>query len=225
MLDLTHPVTLFVGENGTGKSTLLEAIAANSGFSALGGGRHNRYGGGEDEAGLAQALRFSWLPRTGGFFFRAESFFGFVDHIEPIYREDNNRTPPWGTRSLHHFSHGEAFLLFFQSRLGMGERCIYLFDEPEAALAPDRQLEFLAMLAEQRAGSNVQIIVATHSPLLMACPGADILLFTHRGIRRAGLRDIPHFRWYRDFFADPEGFVAAALARIAEERAAAAGEG
>ncbi|HZS84291.1 MAG TPA: AAA family ATPase [Stellaceae bacterium] len=145
-LDFRRPVTIFVGENGTGKSSLLEAIARNSGFNTQGGSRDNRYGTEEEDGGLAAALRFSWLPRVEGIFFRAESFFNFVDYVEAAYRADNNRVPPWGRRSLHHRSHGETFLGFFSARLGAARRCLYRFDEPEAALSADRQLEFLALM-------------------------------------------------------------------------------
>ncbi len=220
-LEFTNPVTFLVGENGTGKSSLLEAIARNAGFNARGGSRDNSYGGESDESGLAAALTLSWLPKvTKGFFFRAESFFNFISYVEQAYREDG-KIPPWGTRSLHARSHGEAFLSFFDARLGSDQRCIYLLDEPEAALSPERQLEFMAMLAEQCDGGNVQYIIATHSPLLMAFPGADLLHLSYRGLRRTTLAETPHFRIYREFTRDPQGFLAEQLARITAERAAA----
>ncbi|MBV8650656.1 MAG: AAA family ATPase, partial [Alphaproteobacteria bacterium] len=211
-----------VGENGTGKSTLLEAIAELCGFNPQGGSRDNyyRHGDGADAHGLAAALRPVWLPKVSkGFFFRAESFFNFATYIEETYREDLRKTP-WTERNLHQHSHGEVFLSFFERRFGGEQSSLYLIDEPEAALSPERQLEFLAMIEERRAAGTVQFIIATHSPLLMAYPHADILLFSHRGLRRATLSDTPHFRLYQDFFADPGGFLDAALERIAEERVA-----
>jgi predicted ATPase len=188
-LEFANPVTFLVGENGTGKSSLLEAIARNAGFNSRSGGRDNDYGGESDESGLAGALTLSWLPKvTNGFFFRAESFFNFVTYVEDAYREDPfSGAPAWGEHSLHHRSHGEAFLTFFEARLGSHERCLYLLDEPEAALSPERQLEFMAMLEEQRATGKVQYIIATHSPLLMAFPGADLLHFSYRGLHRTTL--------------------------------------
>src|SRR5881227_1584780 len=97
-------------------------------------------------------------------------------YVEGAYREDPFAPEqPWGARSLHERSHGEAFLSFFEARLGSEQRCIYLLDEPEAALSPERQLEFMAMLAEHRQTGKAQYIIATHSPLLMGLPGADLL--------------------------------------------------
>ncbi len=219
-LDFTHPVTFLVGENGTGKSSLLEAIARNAGFNSRGGSRDNAYGGESDESGLAAALTLSWLPKVAnGFFFRAESFFNFVTYVERAYEEDH-KIPPWGTRSLHARSHGEAFLSFFDSRLGSEQRCIYLLDEPEAALSPERQLEFMAMLDEHRASGNAQYIIATHSPLLMGFPDADLLRFSLRGMRRTTLDQTPHFRIYREFCHDPARYLEGELARVAAERAA-----
>jgi predicted ATPase len=219
-LELTKPVTLFVGENGTGKSTLLEAIAQQAGFNPQGGGRDNvyRYGDGAEETGLARALRLTWLPKVSrGFFFRAESFFNFASYIEDTYRGDGKLTP-WTERHLHHHSHGEVFLAMFQNRFGATENSLYLLDEPEAALSPERQLELLATIAERVPSGRVQYVIATHSPLLMACPGADIVLFNHRGIRRGTLRDTPHFKLYDKFFLDPEGFLHETFRRIAGER-------
>jgi predicted ATPase len=224
-LEFTHPVTFLVGENGTGKSSLLEAIARQAGFNARGGSRDNSYGGESDESGLAAALALSWLPKvTNGFFFRAESFFGFISYVEQAYREDG-KIPPWGVRSLHARSHGEAFLSFFEARLGSHERCLYLLDEPEAALSPERQLEFMAMLDEHRATGNAQYIIATHSPLLMGFPGADLLHLSYRGLRRTTLEATPHFRIYHEFCRDPEGYLQGELARIADERRDALSEG
>jgi predicted ATPase len=225
-LEFTQPVTILVGENGTGKSSLLEAIARKAGFNPRGGSRDNFYGGESDEVGLADALHFSWLPKvTSGFFFRAESFFDFVSYVEGAYREDPFAPEkPWGQRSLHERSHGEAFLAFFANRLGSDQRCLYLLDEPESALSPERQLEFMAMLEEHRRTGKAQYIIATHSPLLMGLPGADLLHLSYRGMRRTTLAETPHFRIYREFCRDPQGYLRAELARIAEERREALSE-
>jgi predicted ATPase len=219
-LEFTNPVTFLIGENGTGKSSLLEAIARKAGFNPRGGSRDNFYGGESDEVGLADALHVAWLPKvTSGFFFRAESFFNFVTYVEGAYREDPFAPEqPWGARSLHERSHGEAFLSFFNARLGTQRPSLYLLDEPESALSPERQLEFMAMLAEQRATGRVQYIIATHSPLLMGFPGADLLHLSHRGLSRTTLEATPHFRIYREFCRDPSGYLKGELARVAAER-------
>jgi predicted ATPase len=219
-LDFTNPITILVGENGTGKSSLLEAIARKAGFNPRGGSRDNFYGGESDEIGLADALHFAWLPKvTSGFFFRAESFFNFVSYVEGAYKEDPFAPEqPWGARSLHERSHGEAFLSFFENRLGSQLPCLYLLDEPESALSPERQLEFMAMLAEQRATGKVQYVIATHSPLLMGFPGADLLHLSHRGMRRTTLEETPHFRIYREFCREPDRYLDNELARVAAER-------
>ncbi len=152
-----------------------------------------------------------------GFFFRAETFFDFITYLERAYRE-GLKIPPWGTRSLHTYSHGEAFLIFFECRLGTRDKCLYLLDEPEAALAPDRQLEFLAMIQRQCRTGRVQYIIATHSPLLMACPDAEIFHFTYRGLKPTSFRETSHFRRYAAFFHDPESYVAEEIQRIEKER-------
>jgi predicted ATPase len=209
-LDLTAPVTVLVGENGTGKSTLLEAIAQHVGFNLQGGSRDNRFGAAESPDGLGRLFRFSWLPRVvNGFFFRAESFFNFASALELAYGDpgDPDQPPP---RRFHELSHGEAFLNLFAHRLGTWRRALYLFDEPEAALSPARQLDFLRLVEEGRRTGHVQYVIATHSPILMSYPAAELLLCEAR-VKPARLADTPHMRLYEKLMRDPRGFVAAAL--------------
>ena len=137
-LDLKNKVTFFVGENGTGKSTLLEAIAYKCGFNTAGGGRNNYYDVHASESALGEYIRLSWLPKvTNGFFLRAESFYHFASHIDAVEAND-----AYGGRSLHQQSHGESFLSLFLNRFR--GKAIYILDEPEAALSPQRQLSFLS---------------------------------------------------------------------------------
>ena len=204
-LSFELPVTMFVGENGTGKSTLLEAIAATAGFGALGGSRDHSVG--EDPGGnnLVEALRFAWLPRVSGFFFRAESFFAFASYIDEVGDAE---------QELHRMSYGEAFLAAFADRLSAHDGRIFLVDEPEAALSPARQIEFLKLLDEGRRSGKAQFIVASHSPIILAYPERQLLLFNHRGVFETRFEDTPHYRLYASFMRDPAGFV---RRRVADE--------
>lgn len=209
-LDFTTPVTIVVGENGTGKSTLIEAVAALCGFDEAGGGKGYRpvdHSRAVDRSGalLSSALRASWLPKvTSGWFFRAESFFSVARFLDEAAR-DANAAPP----DFLSWSHGEGFIRFFEER--MSRQGMYLLDEPESALSPRRQLELLRLLVTIQSSANAQIIMATHSPILMAVPGARLLEITPAGLAETGLRETRHFKLYRDFTEDPDNFVARAL--------------
>lgn len=209
-LSFRQPVTIIVGENGTGKSTLIEAIAALSGYDEAGGGKGYRpvdHSSALDKSGsrLADALRAGWLPKvTNGWFFKAESFFGVARYLDQMALEAD-RVPP---NFLSH-SHGEGFMRVFDER--MSRQGIYFMDEPESALSPKRQLELLRILARVQENARAQVIMATHSPLLMALPGADVWQITKGGIAPVDYRDTRHFRLYQDFTIDPEAFIAEAL--------------
>ncbi len=208
VLDL--PVTIIVGENGVGKSTLIEALAAGAGFDAAGGGPGYRpmdHSQAVEDNGdrLAAALRMSWLPKISqGWFFRAESFFSVARYLDQAARESFAAPPDF----LSH-SHGEGFLRFF------GERCdrhgIFFFDEPESALSPRRQFDFLKTLRNIQDAGQAQVVMATHSPILMALPGARLLSMTRGGIEPVRLEDTAHFRLYREFALDPLGTIDAML--------------
>lgn len=199
-------MTIVVGENGTGKSTLIEAIAVLAGYPRTGGGKG--YVGAAGDAprdgtveALAGALRAAWLPKvTRGWFFRADTFFGVAQYLEEAYAGNDYLS----------YSHGEGFLRFFGERLG--EQGISFLDEPESALSPRRQVELMALLAEVQQTGRAQVVMATHSPLLMAVPGAALWRLHHRGIRAVDVRETEHFRLYQSFAVDPDDFVARALA-------------
>jgi predicted ATPase len=205
-LEFDSPITIIVGENGVGKSTILEGIAALAGYDEAGGGKgympvdHSRAVeamGGE----LSKALRASWLPKiTKGWFFRAESFFSVSRYLDQA-AVDTGEVPP---DFLSH-SHGEGFLRFFE------ERCrhqgLYIFDEPESALSPSRQVEFLKLLRRMDEAGFSQVIMATHSPMLMAYPGARLLGLTKYGLEPIKLEETQHFRLLREFCLDPELFI------------------
>ncbi|WP_428248465.1 AAA family ATPase [Ferrovibrio sp.] len=203
----TAPITILAGENGSGKSTLLEAIASLCGFSAYGGNQHHRLLHVGAPNPLREAFRAAWLPKvTHGFFFRAESFFNLADYVDREGDKDY-----WGGKRLQDQSHGESFLATFENKFKSRKPSIYILDEPEAALSPQRMKRFLRLMDSWQNGSHVQAIIATHSPIIMGLPGADLRLITPDGITPCRLRDVPHFREMQEFFADPESYYDAAV--------------
>jgi len=209
-LAFDHAITIIVGENGSGKSTLLEGIAAMAGYDEAGGGKgyipvdHSRaleaMGG-----RLSQALRAAWLPKiTTGWFFRAESFFSVARYLDQAALEGGGRPPDF----LSH-SHGEGFLRFFE------ERCrrqgIFIFDEPESALSPSRQIEFLKLMRRMDRSGICQVIMATHSPIIMAYPGACLLRLSKYGLDPVTVEETDHYRLMREFWTDPAVFIATML--------------
>jgi predicted ATPase len=199
-LTLTTPVTFLVGENGSGKSTLLEALAWSVGFGAQGGNRDHQFAADTDGHALGRALKLSWRQRTvAGFFLRAETFFNFATYLESA----GSTFSSYGGESLHTKSHGEAFLALFEHRFEDG---LYILDEPEAALSPQRQLAFLRILHQLTAPRNAQFVIATHSPLLLAFPGATVLSLDGGAIQEVDYRDTDHYRVTRDFLESPERF-------------------
>jgi predicted ATPase len=214
-LTFRTPVTIIVGENGTGKSTLIEAIAALSGYDEAGGGKGYQpvdHAQALDKSGaaLADVLRAGWLPKvTDGWFFRAESFFSVARYLDDAAREAGGAAPDFLS-----WSHGEGFVRFFEER--MSRQGIYFMDEPESALSPKRQLELLRILHRIQEKARAQVIMATHSPILMALPDADVLEVTRHGISPVDFRQTQHFKLYQSFVADPEDFIAEALADEAE---------
>ncbi|MBU9711554.1 AAA family ATPase [Evansella tamaricis] len=205
-IHFTGKVTFFVGENGSGKSTLLEAIAEKTGFNTAGGGRNNSYNIHAADADLADFLRLSWMPKiTNGFFLRAESFYQFATHIDEVAEEDPIVLDGYGGRSLHQQSYGESFLSLFTNRFG--GKAIYLLDEPEAALSPQRQLSFLRIIHDLTTRENCQFIIATHSPILLGYPGATILSFDDEKIESVEYERTDHFQITSYFLNNREKFL------------------
>jgi predicted ATPase len=200
-LALDAKVTFLVGENGSGKSTLIEAIAVLAGFNAEGGSKNFRFGTRGSESCLHQfmrPIRGHRRPRDG-FFLRAESYFNVATEIERLGVIDS-----YGGVSLHEQSHGESFLALATHRFkGHG---LYILDEPEAALSPQRQLALLAIIHELVEDRSSQFIIATHSPILMAYPNALIYRLDPEGIERVAYEDTEHYRITRDFLSSPERF-------------------
>ncbi|NYF25282.1 AAA family ATPase [Sporosarcina sp. JAI121] len=202
-LDITKSVTFFVGENGSGKSTLLEGIADLCGFNSAGGGRNNTYDVEASESVLSEHLRLSWMPKvTNGFFLRAESFYHFASHIDnlgPAVLES------YGGKSLHEQSHGESFLSLFLNRFN--GKAIYLLDEPEAALSPQRQLTFLRIMHDLVREENCQFIIATHSPIILGYPDATILSFDGGKIKETQYEMTEHYQITKYFLDHREKFL------------------
>ena len=205
-LSFDRPITIIAGENGTGKSTFLEGIAVLAGYDEAGGGKGympvDHSNAIEAMGGkLSSAFRASWLPKvTNGWFFRAESFFSVARYLDEV-------SSPYADFLSH--SHGEGFMRFFE------ERCqrqgIYIFDEPESALSPARQMEFLKLMRRMDQSGHCQIIMATHSPMLMAYPDARLLRLSKYGLEPVTVKETDHYKVMREFCADPAGFVEAAI--------------
>ncbi|MFC7321503.1 AAA family ATPase [Halobacillus campisalis] len=200
-LDISNRVTCFVGENGSGKSTLLEAIADRCGFHTAGGGRNNYYDVHASESALGDYVKLSWLPKlTKGFFLRAESFYDFASHIDEVGAHG-----AYGGQSLHAQSHGESFLSLFLNRFH--GKAIYLLDEPEAALSPQRQLSFLKIMHDLVSSGDCQFIIATHSPILLGYPDADIYSFDEEEIHKIQYEETNHFQITSYFLQNRERFL------------------
>jgi predicted ATPase len=205
-LNFDRSITIIAGENGTGKSTLLEGIAVLAGYDEAGGGKGYRpvdHSNAIEAMGgkLSSAFRASWLPKvTNGWFFRAESFFSVARYLDEV-------SSPYADFLSH--SHGEGFMRFFE------ERCqrqgIFIFDEPESALSPARQMEFLKLMRRMDQSGHCQIIMATHSPVLMAYPDARLLRLSKYGLEPVTVKETDHYKVMREFCADPAGFVEAAI--------------
>jgi predicted ATPase len=236
-IDFNRPVTVIVGENGTGKSTILEAIAEIAGFGRMGGTRNARNADWTDEkyveaevadlefpdaaarmirqsrseSNLASVLRLAWLPKvTNGFFFRAETFHRLARYMDETAAFD--RVPRRGPEHLR-MSHAEGFIDFFESRFSgpFLKPHLFIFDEPESALSPRRQIDFLKMVGRLEASGLCQMIIATHSPVLMAYPQAQLLRLSRGSIDPCHVEQTDHFRFLREFYLDPAGFIDATL--------------
>ncbi len=231
-LAFNSPITFFIGENGSGKSTLLEAIGAGTSLPTIGSSDINNDPTLHHATSLSENLRFSWSIKTArGFFLRAEDFFGFTKRLNDLHRgfdEDIARYESTlegeplryakgailGQKQalinkygldLDANSHGESFLKIFQSRLtGKG---LYLMDEPEAPLSPNRQLSLIAMIRQMVKHENAQFIIATHSPLLMAIPEAIIYEFKDGLIEQVDYEETEHYTITKQFLANPDAFL------------------
>jgi predicted ATPase len=208
-LEFRKPVTFFVGENGTGKSTLIEAIAALSRLPVSGGGPNelaDNYGP-EFESPLSKILRpsFRQKPRDG-YFLRAEFHAHFASLLDARRDDPDFEQNPYGRyggKSLHQQSHGEAFLSVLQNRIGPG---LYLFDEPESALSPQRQLALLALMHDLVKTGKCQFLIATHSPILMTYPDAQIMSFDKNPLRAIAIEETSHYQITKGILEQPGSY-------------------
>lgn len=206
-ISINHPITFFVGENGSGKSTLLEAIAVAFGFNAEGGSIHFNFSSKNTTSDLyaAVTLEKEFKRPKDGFFLRAESFYNVASELENL--APNKYDSFWmgyGGKSLHSYSHGESFMALIENRFrGQG---LYLLDEPEAALSPQRQLSLLVKIKELLQKGS-QFIIATHSPILLGFPDAAILSFDDKKICAIDYEDTESYKITKMFLDNREYFL------------------
>ena len=204
-LELSADVTFFVGENGTGKSTLLEAIAVAYGFNAEGGSKNFNFSTDETHSDLYKHIDLGKKNfAKDGLFLRAESLYNVATNIDSMDKLPSFDAPiigGYGGVSLHNQSHGESFLAIVQNRFfGNG---LYILDEPEAALSPMKLLTLIAEI-NNLVNKNSQFIIATHSPILMAFPNSEVLEFTKNGIKKTNYKNIEHYKTTKTFLENPE---------------------
>lgn len=214
-LELHPKVTFIVGENGSGKSTLLEAIAISLGFNPEGGTKNFRFGTRASHSMLHEHIRVAkgYRRPRDGFFLRAESFYNVATEIENLDAAFSFGPPvidSYGGRSLHEQSHGESFLALMMNRFG--GHGLYVLDEPEAALSPQRQLSVLSRIHDL-INDDSQFIIATHSPILMAYPDSWIYSCSPSGLSRVAYRDTEHYQVTHDFLSNPERMLRVLLER------------
>ena len=208
-LELHPKVTFIIGENGSGKSTLLEAIATAWGFNPEGGTKNFRFQTRRSHSTLHEYLLLLKGIRRAkdGFFLRAESFFNVATEIENM-DDIPSPAPPvinsYGRQSLHEQSHGESFFALMMNRFGSNG--LYILDEPEAALSPSRQLAMIARL-HQLVQARSQFVIATHSPMLMAYPDAQIYHIAANGLQRIAYEQTEHYSVTKSFLLDPERYI------------------
>lgn len=205
-LRFERPITFFVGENGSGKSTLLDAITKTCGIHIWDKPKRHLAHENPYEDRLKEFIKVTWANgRVPGSLFRAETFQDMADFLDDLALCDPGRLKYHGGRLLNVLSHGEGILSYFSGRFRI--KGLYLLDEPEAALSPRSQVRFLKLLQELEAEGHAQFIMATHSPILMAYPGAQIFSFDADRIKEVRYEETTHYKIYKQFFADRSVFL------------------
>ena len=217
-VDFHKQVTFFVGENGSGKSTLIEALAISQGFNPEGGTKNFRFSTENSHSELCDYLRVArgFLYPRDGFFLRAESFYNVASNIDQMDREPGSGNPvimSYGGVSLHRQSHGESFLALVENRFsGHG---LYILDEPEAALSPSGIIRLMQNM-DRLAGEDSQFIIATHSPMLITFPDAEVYQIREDGIGSVPFKETSHYRTTVRFLQNPESAIEDILGRSEE---------
>jgi predicted ATPase len=200
------PITIFVGENGTGKSTLLEALARASGIHIWSKTDGVRFQVNPFEKQLHKYLALEWSNgRVPGAFFGADIFRNFTELIDEWAVTDPGQLKYFGGKSLVTQSHGQSIMSYFHARYHI--RGLYLMDEPETALSPRSQLDLLKIIGENSRAGHAQFIIATHSPILLACPGAKIYSFDQAPVRVIEYEETEHFQVYKRFLMDRKQYL------------------
>lgn len=208
-LSFSKNVTFLVGENGVGKSTLIEAIAVAMGFNPEGGTKNFNFATMESHSDLHTYMTMSrgFQRLRDGFFLRAESFYNVASNIDELDSEPRGGAPiisSYGGVSLHKQSHGESFMALVENRFyGNG---LYILDEPEAALSPMRQMRLMYLIKELEK-KNSQFIISTHSPILMTYPGAEVLEISDEGIKSVDYKETEHYMITKRFMDAPEKII------------------
>ncbi|MBN1402169.1 MAG: AAA family ATPase [Anaerolineae bacterium] len=207
-LAFNRPVVFFVGENGSGKSTLLEAITRKCGIETWNRPKRHLAHANPFETSLAAFISVTWANGgCPGSLFRAETFHEVADFLDDVSLCDPGRLEYQGGRILNTLSHGQALLSYFSGRFAI--KGLYMLDEPEAALSPTSQLEFLRLLRTLEAEGQAQFIIATHSPILLAHPGAQIFSFSASHIEEVAYEETAHYQIYKQFFTDRRALLEA----------------
>jgi predicted ATPase len=207
-LAFKSPVAFFVGENGSGKSTLLEAITRKCGVHLWDKPKRHIAHHNPFEIRLSDYITVTWTNgRVVGSLFRAETFHDLADFLDDVALCDPGRLKYHGGRILNVLSHGESILTYLSGRYRI--KGLYFLDEPEAALSPASQVKFLKLLQRLAADGHAQFVMATHSPILLAYPGAQIFSFDAPRIEEVDYEDTAHYRLYKQFFTDRHALLEA----------------
>jgi predicted ATPase len=205
-IKFSHPITIFVGENGSGKSTLLEALARKCGIYIWKGIERTRSEVNPYEETLFLYLEVEWTDGTvPGSFFSSQFFRNFAQLLDEWEADNPGQIDYFGGKSLLTLSHGQSLMSFFKARYRI--KGLYLLDEPETSLSPKSQLELLELLQEMSRLGHAQFIIATHSPILLACPGSVIYSFDHSPLKEVRYEDTEHYKVFKDFMENRSPYL------------------